>query len=41
MLELLKLKDNIKLLVYKHYQAKESKNCDYNIKSVFVVTKNL
>jgi hypothetical protein len=27
-LNLLKLKHNIKLLVYEHYQVKESKNCD-------------
>ena len=40
-LNMLKLKHNIKLLVYEHYQVKESKNCDKSINSIFVVAKKV
>jgi hypothetical protein len=33
-LNVLKLEHNIKLLVYEHYQVKQSKNCDSNMSSL-------
>ena len=35
-LNLLKLKHNIKLLVYEHFQVKQSKNCDLNLKRLLI-----